>query len=190
MHGSILQKLYPQTSSASLIERARFGAPARVLCSLLVFLLLATAAVAGTARTLAPQQTGAAAELSCLPGLAHYFGFDETESGSYLDYVTGTSASCAGCPSPAASLFAGGQRFNGSSTGLDFNEIENFQWGPNSSFTIEMWVHVAGTGPTNQVLIGRNATDSEMVWWLGVNPEGYAVFDMYDRKRTGMRIGV
>jgi hypothetical protein len=134
-------------------------------------------------------ETPAAAELSCLPGLAHYFGFDEKEQGSYVDYVTGATATCAGCPSPAASLFAGGQRFNESSTGLDFSEIQNFQWGPHSSFTIEMWVQVAKTSATNQVLIGRVATDSRMIWWLGVNPEGYAVFEMRDKGRDGMQIG-
>ncbi|MBD1395620.1 T9SS type A sorting domain-containing protein [Pontibacter sp. JH31] len=124
-------------------------------------------------------QAQATSGLSCLPGLAHYFGFDEKTSGSYLDYVSGANATCTGCPAPAASMFAGGQRFNGSSTGLQFNEIQNFQWGPNSSFTIEVWVQV-NKKSTNQVIVGRKANDGLMAWWLGVSQDGYAVFDMQD----------
>jgi hypothetical protein len=125
-------------------------------------------------------QAGALAQNACPPGLVHHFGLDEKESGSYTDYVTGASATCAGCPAPADSRFAGGQRFNGSSAGLLFNEIENFQWGPNSSFTIEMWVQTAGGSSGNQVLIGREAKDGDMAWWLGLDSDGYAILDMRD----------
>lgn len=139
--------------------------------------VLATLCVMLAAQSTVQAQTTSG--LSCLPGLAHYFGFDEKKSGNYLDYVSGSSATCTGCPSPAASLFAGGQRFNGSSTGLIFSEIQNFQWGPHSSFTIEVWVQVNGRS-ANQVIVGRKAGDGLMAWWLGVNQEGYAVFDMQD----------
>src|SRR5690606_29116330 len=33
---------------------------------------------------------------------------------------------------------------------------------------------------SNQVIIGRKSSDGLSAWWLGVNPEGYAVFDMQD----------
>ncbi|EJF08072.1 hypothetical protein [Pontibacter sp. BAB1700] len=62
----------------------------------------------------------ALAQASCPPGLAHHFGLDEKVAGSYSDYVTNASANCAVCPEPASSRFAGGQRFNGSGTGLEF----------------------------------------------------------------------
>lgn len=124
-------------------------------------------------------QAQTASGLSCLPGLTHYLGFDEKVPGNYLDYVSGSNATCSDCPSPAASMFAGGQRFNGSNTGLTFPEIKNFQWGPHSSFTIEVWVQV-NSKSSNQVIVGRKASDGLMAWWLGVNQEGYAVFDMQD----------
>lgn len=124
-------------------------------------------------------QDMALAQASCPPGLAHHFGLDEKVAGSYSDYVTNASANCAVCPEPASSRFAGGQRFNGSGTGLEFTPIQNFQWGPHTSFTIEVWVQV-NSKSSNQVIIGRKSGDGLTAWWLGVSPEGYAVFDMQD----------
>lgn len=81
-------------------------------------------------------------------------------------------------------MFAGGQRFNGSGTGVSFNETQHFQWGPNSNFTMELWVQVAGNKSSNQVLIGRAAKDANMAWWLGIDAEGYAIFDLRDNLST------
>ncbi|MDO6388886.1 LamG-like jellyroll fold domain-containing protein [Pontibacter sp. BT731] len=124
-------------------------------------------------------QNVALAQTNCPPGLVHHFGLDEKVPGSYSDYVSGASATCTGCPAPTVSRFGGGQRFSGSGTGLQFSAIENFQWGPNSNFTIEVWVQV-NRKSSNQVIVGRKSSDGLAAWWLGVNPEGYAVFDMQD----------
>src|SRR5690606_19879033 len=35
--------------------------------------------------------------------------------------------------------------------------------------------------------MGRVATDSKMQWWIGVDPEGYAVFELYDKNRAGFK---
>ncbi|WP_299707727.1 LamG-like jellyroll fold domain-containing protein [uncultured Pontibacter sp.] len=124
-------------------------------------------------------QTVALAQSSCPPGLVHYFTLDEKEAGSYIDDVTGIRATCTDCPVPADSRFAGGQRFNGSNTGLLISDIENFEWNQNSNFTMEVWVQVNNKSE-NQVIIGRRSTNGPAAWWLGVSPEGFAVFDMKD----------
>ncbi len=127
------------------------------------------------------------ADNDCPPNLVHYFGFDESMPGSYLDYTSNTSASCTSCPAPVPGMFGGAQRYNGGSR-VDFDQTKNFQWGPNSSFTIEVWVRTTASSGTNQVLIGRDAKDSPAHWWLGITPEGYATFVIRDR--TGNMVGL
>ncbi|MCJ8166735.1 LamG domain-containing protein [Pontibacter sp. E15-1] len=121
----------------------------------------------------------------CLPGMVHYFGLDETAAGTYTDYVATTPATCSTCPIPAAGLFAGAQQFEGKSKGLMLEDIQHFEWGPNSSFTIELWVKTSASSSQNQVLIGRDGTESPMLWWLGINKNGNPEYVMYDRSNTG-----
>ncbi|MBC5994270.1 LamG-like jellyroll fold domain-containing protein [Pontibacter cellulosilyticus] len=126
----------------------------------------------------------------CPAGLVHYFGFDETASTiAYKDYISATTADCSNCPSPAAGLFAGAQQFDGKDDGLNLSSVSNFEWGPNSDFTIELWMQVTGSAATSRVMIGRNATDSRMIWWIGVDVNGYAVFELRDRQRNGFIMG-
>lgn len=125
--------------------------------------------------TAQPGQAAAA----CPPGLVHYFGLDETTAASaYLDYQSPVKAKCAACPEPVQGLFAGAQKFDGKDDGLDITDIQHFQWGPNSNFTIELWVKTTGSSSSNQVLIGREAEDSQMLWWIGLDTNGYAVFEL------------
>jgi hypothetical protein len=124
--------------------------------------------------------SAAQAQGACPPGVVHYFGLDETEAGSYRDYASNTLATCTGCPVPAGSRFAGGQRFNGSNTGLLITDIANFEWNQNSNFTMEVWVQVAGSSANNRVIVGRASKNTDMSWWLGIDAQGYAVFDMRD----------
>ncbi|MEJ8757035.1 LamG-like jellyroll fold domain-containing protein [Pontibacter sp. H259] len=124
----------------------------------------------------------------CPPNMIHYFPFDEKQTGTYTDKVAGLKANCADCPAPVASMFAGAQQFNGKLNGLTITEKETFEWGHFDSFTIEFWVKVTGSSSKNQVIIGRRAKDSGMGWWVGVNPEGNVVFELYDMKRSGFWI--
>ncbi|HEY4651742.1 MAG TPA: LamG domain-containing protein, partial [Pontibacter sp.] len=124
----------------------------------------------------------------CPPGLIHYFPLDETEAGTYKDNVSPVTATCTNCPSPVNSLFAGAQKFDGRDDGLVINETEGFQWGLYDSFTIEFWVKVEGTSSQNRVIMGRNSSDMKMSWWVGVDKEGYIVFDLYDMGQRGFRL--
>lgn len=133
-----------------------------------------------------PSQAQVAA--SCPDGLVHYFGLDEQSSGTYTDYASPATAECISCPTPAEGLFAGAQSFSGGKNGININTIENFEWGPNSHFTIELWVRVGASSSENQVLIGRDAKDSDMIWWLGIGTDGSPRFEMYDRNKGGFAI--
>lgn len=130
----------------------------------------------------------ASAQSGCPDGLAHYFGLDETTTGTYKDYASASEATCTGCPAPSAGLFNGAQRFSGDKNGLTLTDIQNFEWGPNSSFTMELWMKASGTSSDNQVFIGRDAKDSDMMWWLGMSASGKPRFELYDRGRTGFGI--
>ncbi len=120
------------------------------------------------------------AQAKCPDGLVHHFGFDEASAGTYEDYVSDALTTCSTCPSPEMGLFAGAQKFNGRKPALTLKGLEHFEWGPNSSFTIELWMKASGTASDNQVFIGRDAKDNNMLWWLGMNTEGYPQFDLFD----------
>ncbi|WP_299820574.1 LamG-like jellyroll fold domain-containing protein [uncultured Pontibacter sp.] len=151
--------------------------------SLLKFFILA-AFILGN--TVAFAQTNG----QCPAGLVHYFGLDETASTSaYKDYVSATTADCTNCPTATEGLFAGAQQFDGKDDGLNINDVKNFEWGPNSDFTIELWMQVSGSSSSSRVMLGRSATDSRMIWWIGVDANGYAVFELRDRQRNGFIMG-
>ncbi|MDX5436324.1 MAG: LamG domain-containing protein, partial [Pontibacter sp.] len=125
---------------------------------------------------------------NCPDGVVHYFGFDERAAGTYADQVSATTAACVTCPTPADGLFAGAQAFQGGKSSISISDIANFEWGPNSSFTIELWMKASGTSSENQVFIGRDAKDTDMIWWLGMNTEGHPQFDLYDAGRSGFSL--
>ncbi|MFD2515317.1 LamG-like jellyroll fold domain-containing protein [Pontibacter locisalis] len=127
---------------------------------------------------------------NCPAGLVHYFGLDEKTTGTtFKDYVSATTATCEGCPTPTEGLFAGAQQFDGTDDGLTISDVKNFEWGPNSNFTIETWIQVSGNSSTNRVVMGRVGTESRMVWWVGVDANGYAVFELRDRSHKGFVMG-
>ena len=142
----------------------------------LLFLLLSLCATGASA------QVGSAN--GCLPGMQHYFGLDETAGGPYTDYVSGSTAACTTCPSAAESLFAGAQRFNGKNK-VDLTAAENFNWGVYGSFTIEFWMQTTAKPSDNMVIIGRSPKDANFFWWIGVDKDGYAVFELRDKNRKG-----
>ncbi|GAA4438014.1 hypothetical protein GCM10023188_32870 [Pontibacter saemangeumensis] len=132
--------------------------------------------------------SGASAQVGsvsgCLPGLQHYFGLDEEGGGSYTDFITGATATCTTCPAATASLFGAAQRFSGKNQ-VDFNEVQNFNWGVYDSFTIEFWMQTSAKPSENMVIIGRSPKDSDFLWWVGVDKDGYMAFELWDKNRKG-----
>lgn len=175
-----MKNVYPpiHTILSTRYPAALFGFGRSYVLKPLFFLFLATffckpATAAGTASF-----------ETCPPGLQHHFGFDEQQDGGYVDGVSGNKAICPSCPSTAASLFGGAQRFENGNK-INFTNVDNFNWGLEGSFTIEFWIQTTAKPSQNMVVIGRNATESSMMWWAGVDTEGYAVFELWDKERNG-----
>ncbi|NDK55864.1 T9SS type A sorting domain-containing protein [Pontibacter sp. BT213] len=125
----------------------------------------------------------------CPPNMAHYFPLDEKTAGTYKDKMGGPDATCTNCPAPATGLFAGAQRFDGSNDGIVLQDKTVFEWGSNASFTIEFWVQTTASSGSNQVIMGRTATDTDMTWWIGLDKSGSAVFSFFDNQNKGTVIG-
>ncbi|MCX2741157.1 PQQ-dependent sugar dehydrogenase [Pontibacter anaerobius] len=128
----------------------------------------------------------------CLPGLMHYYEFDETEGSSFADVGSSANASCQNCPEPVAEgLFEGAQRFNGTDDALDISNISNFNWDGSSSFSIGLWIRTETDASGNMVIVGRDAaaTDAGVHWWIGLNEQRQAVFSLKDANHAGIEIG-
>ncbi|WP_461491840.1 PQQ-dependent sugar dehydrogenase [Pontibacter sp. HJ8] len=127
---------------------------------------------------------------NCLPGLAHYFPMDAGGAEGVLeDYLTPAQAACTDCPTPVEGKFHDAQRFDGAKTGLDVEIADQFDWKKDANFTIKFWMRSSSTKDGNSVIIGRNATDSKMHWWVGVDPNGQVMFMLRDLQHIGIFIG-
>ncbi|WP_299759215.1 PQQ-dependent sugar dehydrogenase [uncultured Pontibacter sp.] len=135
---------------------------------------------------------GPTADLSdCIPGMVHYFDLDAAEEGNFVDAATGRNAVCQTCPETVeAGLFGGAQRFNGTSSRVDFAEGENFNWTATDNFSIGLWLKTTASNAGNMVLVGRDAaaTDAGVHWWIGLNNSGQAMFSLKDAEHAGAEI--
>ncbi len=121
----------------------------------------------------------------CLPGITHYFGFDETSAESgFTDYSSASVATCTDCPDLTTGKLEGAVNFTGN-TGINIEDGTKFNWGADSPFTISFWMKSSTSSGNNAVIIGRNAVNSSMHWWIGLNPQGQAVFMLRDVNHIG-----
>ncbi|MFD1188257.1 PQQ-dependent sugar dehydrogenase [Pontibacter rugosus] len=133
---------------------------------------------------------GQVAELDdCLPGLKHYVHMDKVENGVIDDFASNATASCTDCPTETTGMFHGAMAFNGETNGVDVSDATNFNWKKDDSFTISFWTRTDATAADNMVIVGRNATESSMHWWIGMTPEGYANFNLLDKNHIGTAVG-
>ncbi|MCJ8166736.1 PQQ-dependent sugar dehydrogenase [Pontibacter sp. E15-1] len=126
---------------------------------------------------------------SCLPGLQHYFGMDNEAGSPQQDFASATAAVCATCPESAEGKFAKAVRFNGQATKLDIEDGTKFNWGKDANFTISLWMRSEAALPNNAVIVGRDAKDSEVHWWVGMNTKGQPMFMLKDLDHVGIYIG-
>lgn len=127
---------------------------------------------------------------NCLPGLAHYFSMDANgEESAVDDYLSPAQAACTECPKPVEGKFHDAKRFDGAKTAMNIEMADEFDWKKDANFTIKFWMRSAATKEGNSVIIGRNATESKMHWWVGLNPEGQVIFMLRDLQHIGMYIG-
>jgi hypothetical protein len=124
----------------------------------------------------------------CHSSLVHHFGLEEKISGTYVDYKSNAVATCTSCPAPVTGIYGGAQSFDGVKNGLVLNEFNAFEWGPNSNFTLELWMKSTAKPSDNQIMIGRRAEEHNMIWWLGMDKAGQAVFALWDNTGKGANI--
>ncbi|MCB0194001.1 MAG: putative Ig domain-containing protein [Anaerolineae bacterium] len=116
--------------------------------------------------------------------LVAHWKLDETTSGSYQDAVGSLDGSCVAgnCPTPTdEGRVNGAQNFEGMDTSrVNIPANALFDWGPNESFSIEVWVKgVSGSTCAssnipggNEVIIGRDDSTTELHWWIGCQANG------------------
>jgi hypothetical protein len=105
--------------------------------------------------------------------------------------VGGKNGQCAGggCPVPATGQIRGGQSF-GAGTGISVAADPAFDWGTASDFTIEFWMRRSGAPEGTEVVVGRNAAESKVQWWAGIDHSGGDVARFYLRDRNNKATGV
>ena len=131
---------------------------------------------------------GGLADLTnCLPGLVHYFGLDEEEGMLFSDYASTTKATCENCPEAAEGKFKKAQHFNGTDAGVDIKDISKFNWNASDNFSIEFWFKTEESTAENAVIVGRDNTG--LHWWIGLNPQGQAMFMLRDVAHAGILLG-
>lgn len=129
-----------------------------------------------------------------------YWPLNETAgTPPYVD-IQGPSdgTACPGnhCPLPGTGLISGGQIFDGSTTGIDVPANATFDWGSSESFSIAFWMkgmsgqtcHASGSA-NNEVMIGRDDSNSQLRWWLGCrNSTGKSYFQLRDVSGNGVQL--
>lgn len=128
---------------------------------------------------------------TCPANQISFWTLDETSSTVYSDLVGGKDGQCAGggCPVPATGQIRGGQSF-GTATGISVAADPAFDWGIGSDFTIEFWMRRSGASEINEVVVGRNAAESKVQWWVGIDHSRGDVARFYLRDRNNKATGV
>ncbi|MER2999279.1 PQQ-dependent sugar dehydrogenase [Pontibacter populi] len=126
---------------------------------------------------------------NCMPGIAQYLGFDETTTDAgFKDYASAAVANCTTCPELVTGKFHNALKFAGT-TGVNLSDASNFNWGASTPFTISFWMRTSSTINRNSVIMGRNATESAMHWWIGTDDQGHAMFMLKDINHQGNFVG-
>ncbi len=121
------------------------------------------------------------ARADCPEGLTSYWTLDETSGSTYVDLVNRKDGVGNESPTPANGLVFSAQDFDGSTTGIDVEPDDSFDWGINESFSIEYWVNDSSSSLNSKVVVGRDDTlKSKLHWWTGLRPSGEANFTLRD----------
>jgi lysophospholipase L1-like esterase len=139
----------------------------------------------------------------CPPGLTHYWRFDELLGPTYYDFVGSANASGT-LLDLTEGVVDGSQRFvRAEGDELNIFDYEDFDWGPESSFSIELWVKKETACETddngsNNIIIsrydGNPGTGDLNIWWIGFNclstegTQGGIRFVLRDDSNTGVSL--
>jgi hypothetical protein len=130
-------------------------------------------------------------DTTCPADQISFWPLDETSGTVYTDLASGKDGQCAGggCPVPATGQIRGGQSF-GAATGISVAADPVFDWGSGSDFTIEFWMRRSGAPEGTEVIVGRNAAESKVQWWVGIDHSRGDVARFYLRDRNNKATGV
>jgi len=126
----------------------------------------------------------------CPPDITSYWKLDEASGTTFADFFGTHDAACSGSACPG---FTGGRvlnalLFDGVDDALTVPPDASFNWGKDSSFTIEFWVKMDSTNTCdgNQVVVGRDDKSTNLHWWVGCwDNTGVAAFRLEDRNGVG-----
>lgn len=105
------------------------------------------------------------------------------------DFASPTVAVCETCPAVTEGKFGKALRFDGSTTKLDIQDGTKFNWDKDVNFTISFWMRSSAALNGNVVIVGRDAKESQVHWWIGMNAKGQPMFMLKDVDHVGLYIG-
>ena len=126
-------------------------------------------------------QAGKVGEL-CPNGMISYWQLDEFGDVSmFADSYGGHFATVENSNHPSQdSGVVNSSRFFYSSSAVDVANNNIYNWGPHTSFSIELWMKTKETGTGNKVFIGRYSNNNQTAWWLGFGSANKAIFSVRD----------
>ena len=123
--------------------------------------------------------------VGCPEGLSHYWRLDEPSGSSYSDSIGNNSATCGICPVTVPGKVGNAKLFD-ISTRVEIADDDTFDWGSDSSFSIEFWMFKSSGCTDNEVILGR--FNAGIYWWIGVDCASgkKSRFRLYDGTNTDL----
>lgn len=119
---------------------------------------------------------------TCPAGMVSFWNFDDLSSSLFVDsYGTHDAESENSIASVTGKV--GSAKYLSGADVISIADHSNFDFGANTSFSVECWVKYSNSNPgTNQVIIGRRDSQaSKTYWFLGIeNETGKAFFELQD----------
>jgi hypothetical protein len=124
----------------------------------------------------------------CRNNLIAYWDFEETSVAPYSDNMANyqmTGPGPASVPTNRGGVSGKAVMFNGINDSLNVHDDVSpdkifFDWDDIPSFSMEVWVKTNATPAKTMVVIGRDVTDNNSQYWLGITTDGTAAFYLRD----------
>ncbi len=125
----------------------------------------------------------------CPNDMLAYLKMDDTNLPPIVDFYNGNDGVIASGdgPDPNDSGKVNGCLFFDGSDEVDIpDNYDDFDWGLNDSFSIELWMKSDADFSGNKVIISRD--DGSIHWWIGGSGTGKAAFQLRDTNGNGQMI--
>ncbi|MGE5810472.1 MAG: LamG-like jellyroll fold domain-containing protein [Ignavibacteria bacterium] len=123
----------------------------------------------------------------CPAGITNYYHLDESSS-PYNDFVGFSDGLSSVSPASVPGTICNAVNFSVQEK-IDIAGDAAFNWAFNQSFSIEVWVKTTATPSTNIVMVGRDDAVSTLFWWVGMTPNGRAVFQLRNINNQQVTVG-